>query len=71
MSLAILFCLLFILWGQVKRMEAVSRSPIYTHFSETVTGCSTIRAFDRTESFISENERKVNHCCQVAECSAA
>jgi ATP-binding cassette subfamily C (CFTR/MRP) protein 1 len=52
-------------------MEAVSRSPIYTHFSETVTGCSTIRAFDRTESFISENERKVDQCCQVAEFSAA
>jgi ATP-binding cassette subfamily C (CFTR/MRP) protein 1 len=63
--------MLFILCEQVKRMEAVSRSPIYTHFSETVTGCSTIRAFDRTESFITENERKVDHCCQVAEYSAA
>ena len=45
---------------QVKRMESISRSPIFTHFSETVTGSSTIRAFGRTESFIRENERKVD-----------
>jgi len=45
---------------QVKRMESISRSPIFTHFSETITGSSTIRAFDRTESFIRENEKKVD-----------
>jgi ATP-binding cassette subfamily C (CFTR/MRP) protein 1 len=50
---------------QVKRMEAISRSPIYTHFSETITGSSTIRAFGRSESFIMENEEKVdeNQAC--------
>ena len=45
---------------QVKRMEAIARSPIYTHFSETITGSSTIRAFDRAESFIRESERRVD-----------
>jgi len=45
---------------QVKRMESISRSPIFAHFSETVTGSSTIRAFGCTESFIRENERKVD-----------
>ena len=69
-------------------MESVSRSPIYTHFGETITGdpdytdstgvhrdinlmvmstttiltitkstgAPTIRAFNRTEDFITENE---------------
>ena len=32
----------------LQRLEAVSRSPIYTQFSETLNGLSTIRAFGAT-----------------------
>lgn len=45
---------------QLKRLESVSRSPIYSHFGETVSGVQAIRAFSQEERFILESERKVD-----------
>ncbi|XP_045473551.1 multidrug resistance-associated protein 1-like isoform X2 [Harmonia axyridis] len=46
---------------QLKRMESVSRSPIFSFFGETLTGASTIRAFLQNERFIAESDKKLDN----------
>merc|ERR1712078_8564 len=37
---------------ETQRLESISRSPIYAHFGESVTGIKTIQAFHRQKKFI-------------------
>uniref|UniRef100_A0A8C5FP11 ABC-type glutathione-S-conjugate transporter n=1 Tax=Gadus morhua TaxID=8049 RepID=A0A8C5FP11_GADMO len=41
---------------QLRRLDSVSRSPIYSHFGETVAGLSVIRAYGHQERFLKHNE---------------
>lgn len=43
-----------------KRLESVARSPVYAHYSETLGGTSTIRAFNATQRFLEENAVKID-----------
>lgn len=49
---------------QLKRIESNTRSPMYSHFSETVTGSTSIRAFDGNEYFIREFEHRNDTNCE-------
>ncbi|CDS14473.1 hypothetical protein LRAMOSA06642 [Lichtheimia ramosa] len=45
----------------LKRLNAVSRSPIYVQFHESVNGVATIRAFGCQQRFIEENFEKIDN----------
>ncbi|CAL4094825.1 unnamed protein product, partial [Meganyctiphanes norvegica] len=46
---------------QLKRIEAVSKSPVYSLFSEILQGLSVIRAFGRCREFLDEGLIKVDN----------
>ncbi|KAI9535317.1 Canalicular multispecific organic anion transporter 1 [Dissostichus eleginoides] len=45
---------------QLRRLDSVSRSPIYSHFSETVSGLSVIRAYGHQERFLNHNTKTID-----------
>ena len=40
---------------EIKRLDSISRSPIYANFGETIDGTPVIRAYEKQEHFIQKN----------------
>ncbi|KAL6109911.1 abcc6 [Pungitius sinensis] len=45
---------------QLRRLEAVSREPVYSHLNETVQGAAVVRAFGEQSRFVREADRHVD-----------
>ena len=45
---------------ELKRLDSISRSPIYAHFQESLGGITTIRAYRQQDRFALENEWRVD-----------
>ncbi|XP_064624457.1 multidrug resistance-associated protein 1-like isoform X1 [Lineus longissimus] len=45
---------------QLKRIESVSRSPVFSHFSESVVGASSIRAYKLQEEFKNKSDNLID-----------
>jgi len=46
---------------ELQRCDATSRSPVYAHFSESLTGVETIRAFAYQEKFASKSDGQIDY----------
>ncbi|CAG8547370.1 8114_t:CDS:10, partial [Gigaspora rosea] len=46
---------------ELKRMDSVSRSPLYSHFTETLIGITTIRAFSASKRFMQDMLLKIDY----------
>ncbi|KAF8579018.1 ABC transporter [Ramaria rubella] len=45
---------------ELKRLDAILRSTMYSHFSESLSGLATIRAYGESERFLADNENKID-----------
>ena len=45
---------------ELKRLDSISRSPVYAHFQESLGGITTIRAYRQEQKFASENEWRID-----------
>ncbi|KAH9972120.1 ABC transporter [Lactifluus volemus] len=45
---------------EMKRLDAILRSSLYSHFSESLSGIATIRAYKEQDRFLKENRNRVD-----------
>ena len=46
---------------ELKRLDSIARSPVYSLFGETLSGMTTVRAFEAQERMIKLNVKGVQH----------
>jgi ABC-type multidrug transport system fused ATPase/permease subunit len=53
---------------QIRRLDSIHKSPLFSHFAETIVGAQTIRAFDAVDRFMIESEELLgrNNRCRWA-----
>lgn len=56
---------------EIRRLQMISKSPIMSHFSETLHGLISIRAFKKQKSFIARNEEIVDRSMQTNDIARA
>ncbi|KAJ1892488.1 hypothetical protein LPJ66_006310, partial [Kickxella alabastrina] len=44
---------------ELRRLDSTTRSPIFSHFQESIGGVSTIRAYGQHSRFVAENEHRL------------
>ncbi|KAJ2832598.1 hypothetical protein GGI24_001173 [Coemansia furcata] len=44
---------------ELRRLDSTTRSPIFSHFQESIGGVSTVRAYGQQGRFVAENERRL------------
>jgi ABC-type multidrug transport system fused ATPase/permease subunit len=54
---------------ETKRLDSVSRSPVYAQFSESLGGLTTIRAYGERERFIDAFENKIDQNTRAYYCN--
>jgi ATP-binding cassette subfamily C (CFTR/MRP) protein 1 len=45
---------------QIRRLNSINKSPIFSHFGETINGLSTIRCFKKQNEFIKKMENTID-----------
>lgn len=56
---------------QLKRLEATSRSPVYSHFVETFNGLDSIQANNHCKAFLEENWKRYDESSRAFYCSVS
>jgi ATP-binding cassette subfamily C (CFTR/MRP) protein 1 len=53
---------------QIRRLDSITKSPVFSHFAETIVGAATIRAFGAEQRFVLESEDllALNNRCRWA-----
>lgn len=50
---------------EIKRLESIMRSPVFNHFSESLSGIATIRAYNEEDNFIERVRHKTDAYVRV------